>query len=364
MLDADFLDRVYYHNTLRAWFIALATFAAIYLFLRVGRRMLIARLERLAARTRTQFDDALVDLLKATRDWAMLVAALVVAVDVALTLRRRPENALHLVAVFTLLLQAASWGNALIGFFVKRQIAKSAADGSSTTTITALGYAGRFVLGIVLLLLALSNLGIDITALVAGLGITGIAVALAVQNILSDLFGALSIVLDKPFVVGDAITIDTLSGTVEHIGLKTTRLRATGGEQLIVSNADLLRSRVRNFKRMYERRVELFFGIAYETPPEIVARIPEIVREVVSAQPRTRFERSHFKRFGESSLDFETIYWLTVPDYTVFMDTQQAVNLELMRRFSALGVGFAFPSRTVYVQDGRGREAPAAPVTP
>ena len=364
MLDADFLDKVYYHNTLRAWLVALATFAAVFLFLRVGRRMLVGRLERLAARTRTQFDDALVDLLKATRQWAMLVAALVVAVDVALTLRRQPENALHLVAVFTLLLQAASWGNALIGFFVKRQISKSAADGSSTTTIAALGYAGRFVLGIVLLLLALSNLGIDITALVAGLGITGIAIALAVQNILGDLFGALSIVLDKPFVIGDSITVDQLSGTVEHIGLKTTRLRATGGEQLIISNADLLRSRVRNMKRMYERRVELSFGIAYDTPPDLVARIPEIAREVVSAQPRTRFERSHFKRFGESSLDFETIYWLTVPDYTVFMDTQQAVNLELMRRFAALGVGFAFPSRTVYVQDGRGREVPAAPVTP
>ena len=347
MLDADFLDKVYYHNTLRAWLVALATFAAVFLFLRVGRRMLVGRLERLAARTRTQFDDALVDLLKATRQWAMLVAALVVAVDVALTLRRQPENALHLVAVFTLLLQAASWGNALIGFFVKRQISKSAADGSSTTTITALGYAGRFVLGIVLLLLALSNLGIDITALVAGLGITGIAIALAVQNILGDLFGALSIVLDKPFVIGDSITVDQLSGTVEHIGLKTTRLRATGGEQLIISNADLLRSRVRNFHRMLERRVELRFAVPHATAADRVAEIPRLVQAIIEAQPRSRFDRAHFRRIGESGLEFEAIYFVTVPDYNTMMDVQQAVNLELLRRLSAMDVAFPVPARAV-----------------
>ena len=166
-----------------------------------------------------------------------------------------------------------------------------------------------------LALVALNRLGYDVTALITGLGVGGIAIALAVQNVLGDLFAALAIVLDKPFVVGDAITVDTMTGTVEHVGLKTTRIRSVNGEQLIFSNADLLKSRIRNFKRMQERRIVFTIGVSYDTPPDTVARIPAMIREAVEAQQQVRFDRSHFMSYGDSALSFETVYFVLTADY-------------------------------------------------
>ncbi len=186
----------------------------------------------------------------------------------------------------------------------------------------------------------------------AGLGVTGIAVALALQNILGDLFASLSIVLDKPFVVGDYIVVDTLQGTVERIGLKTTRVRSLSGEQIVFSNADLLKSRLRNFKRMQERRVAFTFGVTYQTPEALLTRIPGIVREVITPLPSTRFDRAHFQSFGEYALLFEVVYFVTTPDYALFMDIQQAINLGLLGRFRQEGIAFAYPTQTHLVKEG------------
>jgi len=223
-------------------------------------------------------------------------------------------------------------------------------DGAGTTTVAALSFISKVVLWSIVLLLALENLGFDVTALVAGLGVGGIAVALALQNILGDLFASLSIVLDKPFLVGDYIVVDSLQGTVEHIGLKTTRVRSLSGEQIIFSNADLLKSRVRNFKRMQERRVAFAFGVTYQTTEAQLTAIPAIVRGVVSAQRDTRFDRTHFQAIGESALTFEAVYYVTNPDYTAFMDIQQAINLALLQRFREEGIVFAYPTRTLVVR--------------
>jgi len=190
---------------------------------------------------------------------------------------------------------------------------------------------------------------VDVTALIAGLGIGGIAVALAAQNILGDLFASLSIVLDKPFAVGDFIVIDDLKGAVEHVGLKTTRLRSVDGEQIVISNSDMLNSRVRNYKRMQERRAVFQFGVLYETPPEKLAGIPALVRGIICALGPVRFERAHFKELGDSAYIFEVVYWMLDPDYGVYMDTQQAINLGLVRAFAGEDIGFAFPTRTVHV---------------
>jgi small-conductance mechanosensitive channel len=207
------------------------------------------------------------------------------------------------------------------------------------------------VLYVLVLLMVLDNLGVDVTALVASLGIGGVAVALAVQNILTDLFACLSISIDKPFVLGDFIIVGDLLGTVEHIGLKTTRVRSLSGEQLIFSNNDLLGSRVRNFKRMYERRVVFTFGVVYQTRHEQLRRIPDMVRAIIEARENTRFDRAHFKAYGDSSLDFEVVYYVLVPDYNIYMDIQQAINLDLFERFEKEGIGFAYPTRTVYMQN-------------
>jgi small-conductance mechanosensitive channel len=331
-----------------------ATVATGAVMLALLKSILLRRLGSLAKRTRTKADDLIVELLRQTRFVFLLWMALALANRILLL----PADARQLVrgaVVVTFLLQVGLWVSGAIAFWVKQHTAqRMATDAGSITTVMALGYGARVLLWAVLLLLALDNMGVHITTLVAGLGVTGLAVALAVQNILGDLFGALSIVLDRPFVVGDAIEVDQFAGQVEHIGLKTTRLRSVSGEQVIFSNADLLKSRIRNYKRMSERRVAFTIGVVYGTPQDALARIPAILRQVVEAQPHTRFDRSHFRRYGDSSLDFETVYYMTTPDYAVFMDVNQAINLDIYRRFADAGIEFAHPTRTVVLRGGAG----------
>jgi len=175
-------------------------------------------------------------------------------------------------------------------------------------------------------------------------------VALAVQNILSDLLASLSIVLDKPFMVGDYVVVDTLSGTVQHIGLKTTRIRSLSGEQLIFSNNDLLKSRIRNYKRMDERRIVFGFGVIYQTPVEKLMLIKNQVAEIIEKQEHARLDRVHFKEYGDSSLNFEVVYFVDSPEYVLYMDIQENINLAIFRRFAEEGIEFAYPTRTIYVQ--------------
>jgi small-conductance mechanosensitive channel len=337
----------FYGNPASAWVVALAIFAASLAVLFVTRRILVRRLGKWAARTANDLDDLVVDLLRRTRRYFIVMVS-VTAGSLALVLPAGTRAGLRTAMVIALCLQSVAWGNGVIQFWVDRYTVRRAnVDGATTTTVAALGYVARMVFWLVILLLALDNFGVDVTTLVTGLGITGIAVALAVQNILGDLLGALSIVVDKPFVVGDAISVDQFTGTVEHIGLKTTRVRGLGGEQIVFSNADLLKARIRNHRRLVERRVSFVSGLSYETPRAKVERVPGMLRDIVLSQQPVRFDRSHFRSFGESALEFETVYFVLTDDYNRFMDIQQAINLEVLRRFEQEDISFAFPTRTI-----------------
>ncbi len=248
-----------------------------------------------------------------------------------------------------LLAQAALWGDAVLLFSIARYARRhKEVDAASVTTLSALGFVGRVTIWAAAVLLAAQNMGVNVTAMVAGLGIGGVAVALAAQNVLGDLFASASIVLDKPFVLGDFIVVGDEMGSVEYIGLKTTRLRSLSGEQLIFSNTDLLKSRIHNYKRMAERRVLFTVGVEYDTPYEKVAAIPAMLRQCIEAQKPIRFDRAHFARYGDSALIFEVVYYVLSADYNVYMDVQQAINLHLFRRFAEEKIEFAFPTRTVY----------------
>jgi len=353
MQKRDFLDRTYFHNSTTEWLSALGVFVGAVLLMLLIRRLLVSRLALMAQRTNTDIDDFAVELLRRTRLYFIVVMSAGVA-SLALDLPDRLEDARRVVLVIAGALQAGVWGNGLVAFWINRHVRKSGRTGAAATTLGALGFLARLLLWSLLLLVVLDNVGFDITTIVTGLGIGGIAIALAVQNVLGDLFSALSIVLDKPFVVGDFIVLDQFMGTVEHVGLKTTRLRSISGEQIIIGNSDLLKSRIRNFQRLQERRVLFVVGVQYDTPPEKAERIPGIIREVVSAQRLVRVDRSHLARLSESSIDFETVYYFSSPDYNLYMDTQQAIVLELLRRFAAEGIQFAFPTRTVFVRDTAG----------
>jgi small-conductance mechanosensitive channel len=187
---------------------------------------------------------------------------------------------------------------------------------------------------------------------VAGLGIGGIAVALAAQAVLGDLFSYFSILMDRPFELGDFIIIDDYMGTIEHIGIKTTRIRSLGGEQLVFSNTDLTGSRIRNYKRMEQRRIVFRIGVVYQTPVEKLKEIPGIIKGIMDAIPEARTDRAHFASYGDSSLDFEIVYYVLTGDYNKYMDIQQEINLSLAEEFERRGIEFAYPTRTLFIEKG------------
>lgn len=345
-------------NPLYDWAMAGLIIVGVLCVLALLRYVISRVVAALAKRTATDLDDHAAKLIAGTKLWLLFPLALYAGAS-ALELPAKLEHAVNLLVVVAIIFQIVLWVNGFIGLWVERQVEKRrGVDGEGVTALTLLGFAARVVVWALMLLLILDQLGFDITALVAGLGIGGVAIALAVQNILGDLFASLSIVLDKPFVVGDFIIVDDLLGTVEYIGLKTTRVRSLSGELIIFSNNDLLKSRIRNFKIMRERRAVFSVQVTYDTPLAKLDAIPGILRAAVENRQQTRFDRAHFKGFSDSALDFEVVYYVTRPDYNVYMDAQQAINLEIVRRFREEGIEFAFPTRTLYVQ-GAGTPAPA-----
>ena len=350
MTIPEFLQNEIVGNTLLTWAIALAITVAIVFAAGVLRILLRRLFTRLATRTSAPLWSVLLAMLGRTK-WLFVLIVAVFVGALALELPERTHKIGSTVVVLALLIQAGLWGAIALQVMIKqyhqRQLEK---DPASITTLNLLSYIGRFILWSIVLLLVLDNLGINITALVAGLGVGGIALALAVQTILSDLFASLSIVLDKPFVVGDFLIVGDLLGTVEQVGLKTTRLRSLSGEQLVFANADLLNSRIRNYGRMFERRVEFKIGVTYQTPRDKLAEIPGIIREAVEREDNTRFDRSHFFEYGDSALMFVSVYFVLGPDYNQYMDIQQAINLRIHERFEQEGIEFAYPTQTVFVQ--------------
>jgi small-conductance mechanosensitive channel len=246
----------------------------------------------------------------------------------------RITTALHYTAVLALFFQAIIWVNALVAHWTDVYIQRNKVDRADATTIRAVAIVFRVVVGAILLLLAFEELGKNVTGLLAGLGIGGIAIAFALQNILGDLFGAFSIVLDKPFLIGDAIKVDDISGTVQRIGLKSTRILSDDGEEIVLSNSDLLKSRLRNFSRMEERRAVLTTHVDGDTPPDVLARIPILLREIIEAEPDIRFGRSHLKSIGDATIAFESVYYLKNTSYKIFLDAHQAIMLTTIQRFA------------------------------
>jgi small-conductance mechanosensitive channel len=338
-----------------SWIVGLAIAVGAYLVLSLARRLLLRRVERSDAQA--GWLNGLRQALVRTSSLFLLVLA-IYAGTFFVALPPAVERAISSALVIALFLQGALWASHLVVGWIAWYAAHRAAHNRAiVNALNLIQLLARVVVWSIALLLILNNLGFDVTALVAGLGIGGIAVALAAQNILGDLFASLAIVLDQPFVVGDAVLLDDKSGTVERIGIKTTRIRSLSGEELIVSNADLLASRIHNFKRMAERRVEFTIGIAYETPAEKVEKLPGMLRAIVEAQAQVRFDRAHFARYGDFALVYEVVYWTLSADYEVYMDTHQRINLAIFRQLQDEAVAFAYPTQTIYL----GSPVPAAP---
>ncbi len=259
-----------------------------------------------------------------------------------------PEIELIVWKIFVVIfaIQLGLWTNEGVSFILKRSKIREEEFGS----VTIFHLLGKVIIWSFIAIFLLGNLGFDITALVAGLGVGGVAVALAAQNILGDLFASLSIVIDKPFSIGDFIVIDQYRGRVEQIGLKTTRIRSLAGEQLVFSNGDLLKSRIQNFKRMEKRRISFSLGVTMETPVEKLKTIPAMLQDIVEKAEGTSFDRAHFKSIGDFSHNFEVVYYVLSRETGIYMDNQQHINFQILERFAKEGIEFAYPSQTVYVE--------------
>jgi small-conductance mechanosensitive channel len=254
--------------------------------------------------------------------------------------------------VILLTLEVGILATTALRFWLReQQIANAGPDGrSEAPTLTIVYFVARLLIWLLVGLVALDNLGVNITALLTGLGIGGIAVALAVQNVLGDLFASLSIALDKPFLPGDAIEVDTVSGTVEYIGIKSTRIRSVNGELVVVSNADLLKSRVRNFGRAAERRKLFQLCVHYGTPVERLRQVPALVEAVVRRQPGARFERCHLRTLGDSGAVFEVVFFSDAPEFEPLVAAEHEVNLGVLEALAGAGISLAYPTRTVLVE--------------
>lgn len=333
-----------------AWVIALALAFIVTGLVKGILRSVVEHLKKLSEKTESKWDDIVVECLGKTSGILVFIWIYFLFIRIFETHEGILKFSRHIVSVATLI-QLWIWGFNLIRHWKEDVLQKKiSTDASSAAAIGLLYTTTQAVFFVTLILICLSNLGIDIGALLAGLGVGGIAVALAAQNVLGDLLASLSIVLDKPFVLGDFIVVGNDKGTIEHIGLKTTRLRSVSGEELIFSNKDLLESRIQNHKRMWKRRVVNTFGVVYSTPIEQIEKIPSWIKNIVMGYPQLTLDRCNFINFGSSSLDFEYVIWMNSPDYNLYLEIQEQVNLQIMRKFKQENIEFAFNTQTLFVK--------------
>lgn len=336
----------YWSNTPLEWIVAGVLAVGVALGARIAKGFLVNRLRKLAARSETRADDIVVDTLDATRGLFYLAVGAYVG-TLALDAKASVRHGLDVAILIALSAQAGLWAQTLFNKSADRWSEKRG-GGESSTVAAGVKFIARLAIWAAVLLTVLANLGVEISAVIAGLGIGGVAAALALQNILGDIFASLSMYFDRPFDIGDFIVVDDFMGNVEGIGIRTTRVKSLSGEQIVFPNGDLVKSRIRNYGRMLERRIVFGFGIEYNLPSDKVERAAQIVAEIVRSVEGVRFDRAHFKSYGAYSLDYEVVYYVLSPEYVIYMNKQQEINLELYRRFEAEGIPFAFPTRTIY----------------
>jgi small-conductance mechanosensitive channel len=340
-------------NPLRDWFLAAILAVAVWAALWAVRKFAASHFKDHSTTARNPTLIRLTAYLIGNTKQFFLFAVALYAAQELLTLPDRHQRIVSAIVTILVLLQVGLWAGRAVRFYLELKELERGADRTFSGSLDIINFVTRMLIWSLLFLVALSNFGVNITALLAGLGVGGVAVALALQNVLGDLFASLSIALDKPFMVGDNLTIDAFVGKVEHIGIKTTRLRSEAGEQIILSNADLLKSRIRNFGRLSEQRVLTTIRVTYDTPAEKLKQMPKLLEEIVREQSQVRFERCHLKTFGESSLHFELSYFVQQPAANPLLDLQQTVYFRIIDELRRLEVDFAYPTQMVLLDGNR-----------
>ena len=347
VLIQPFWQYSYLGNTTKSYVIALGAFIGFLILFKIFQSIFLFKLKRLAEKTKTDIDDTLIQIFLSLRPPFYGFLALYLALSL-LILDPITKKIINVLLIIYVVYQTIKAVQVLIDYMVERALKKDKQAGSKQI-IGLIGKISKGILWALGGLMILSNLGVNVTSLVAGLGVGGIAIALAVQNILGDLFSSFAILFDKPFVPGDFIIIGTHKGTVEKIGIKTTRIRSVGGEEIIISNKELTSARIQNFQKLKERRAVINFGVTYETPTNKVRQIPKTVKQIIKNEKDAKFDRAHFAKFDDSALTFEVIYFVKSDEYAKYMDINQKILLKIKSEFEKEKIDMAYPTQTIYM---------------
>lgn len=342
------LETTFYQNSVREYLIALGIIIASFVFIKIFTTIIIRRLKKLSEKTETTLDDFVVEQIERIGRPVLYGTAVFLSLQYLIlsdTIAIALQWAISILVTFIV----ARFIIALLNYFIRNYWGKQEGDRGEVTIRGISGFISFLVWGLSIVFL-LDNFGFKISTIVTGLGIGGIAVALAAQTILGDLFSYFVIFFDRPFQIGDFIIVDDKVGAIEHIGIKSTRIRSLSGEELVISNKNLTDSRIHNFKKMERRRVLFTIGVTYQTPYEQIKEISTLLKSIVEEQKFATFDRSHFKAYGDFSLNFEVVYYVDGPDYVRYMDIQQNINLRIHEEFSKRKIEFAYPTQVVYTQ--------------
>jgi len=341
-------DQIFLGNRAIDYVISVSLFLAGAGVIKILQLVLLKRLKAWVEKTATSIDDFLIKLISKIAIPLAYFGAFYLALNI-LTLNPALKKIVDVAATAILTLLVTRLVIALVGYGAKVYAAKRGKDQALERSMDAMLRVIRIIIWGLAITFFLDNLGFKISAVIAGLGIGGIAIALAAQSVLGDLFSYFSILFDRPFEIGDFIILGEYLGTIEHIGIKTTRIRSLSGEQLIMSNTDLTKSRLRNYKRMGTRRVVFKLGVTYQTSLEQMQKIPKIIKNIIDNTKNTKFDRSHFASYGDFSLIIETVYNVLDRDYNLYMDCQQEINFAIKKEFEAQGIEFAYPTQSLYL---------------
>ncbi|MDQ3394346.1 MAG: mechanosensitive ion channel family protein [Bacteroidota bacterium] len=353
----DFLNLTYFSNTILDYIISICFIIFGIVFICAFRRIVLNRIKGWTANTSNNYDDFIIENIDRFGVPALYFGVIYVGLSY-LTFSERVDRLLHIATTIAITVLVIRFLSSVFLLVLQSFIRKQPMGEEKVKQLGGLMILVNIVIWVIGIVFLFDNMGYDVTAVIAGLGIGGIAIALAAQNILGDLFNYFVIFLDRPFEIGDFIIIDEKKGVVEHIGIKTTRLKSLTGEQLVVANSDLTGSRIHNYKRMENRRAIFNINVEYQTSFEKIKTIPDLLKSIVMEQELAIFDRSHFLTYEDSSLNFEVVYFVKDSKYTVFADVQQAINMRIFEEFNKRGIVFAFPTRTLHIANQQNEESP------
>ncbi len=341
------LEGTFLGNTGLDYVLFFATFVALFIFIKAVERVLLDKLRKTDKRKKS-LKTVLIEFVLSIKTSLYLFTAFVLSLLVLPTVNDQLFRILQIVLSIWITIRLVIGIQLFIDYILRRKLLDDSDPGTEVAAKN-MGTIFKVLLWIVVILFFLSNFGVEVTSLIAGLGVGGVAIAFALQNVLEDLFSSFAIYFDKPFTIGDFIEVDGQWGSVEKIGLKTTRIRALQGEEIVMANRELTDKRIHNFKRLDQRRGVFEFGVTYDTSHEKMKRIPEIVRNIISSEELTEFDRAHFNGFGDSALEYEVAYFVKSDDFKKFRDIHESILLNIKKEFEKEGIDMAFPTRTVHL---------------